>query len=275
MMKVQVISLDEAALKAFSQLTTPSARRSVARNIMEGARSKLITLAGEHLNSTRMDYIQGIQPLEFDEDGVALVLSGAIPMMVEHGWDARQLHETLLRGPGVNKASIKKTADGKRYRSIPFRHKTPGAGAQGGQPMGSAYGGYQSPMSRAAPKTVVKDAAGLGKRVHKAAKKLGEGQRLPPGMAPKLRPHHSTDIYAGMKANLQPVQKAGGAPGQVAHQRTYTTFRTISENVTNKWYHPGIEARNFFDKVESYVQKVAPGAIEAFLNEGLGGGTPG
>lgn len=265
--KVTVVSLDEDAFKAFSQLDSPEARRAIARNIMDGARAKLITIAGQRLNSTRMDYIQGVQPIEDAEDGVALVLAGALPLMVEHGWDERSLHETLL-GPGA-KGSVRVSKDGSRYRFVPFRHKTPGASNdQGGLRMGSAYGASPNPLSRARPKNVVADAAGLGKAVHKAAKKLKPGQALAPGLAPKLRDHHAADIYAGMRKVQQAVSDGKGG---VTFQNTYMTFRTISERKKGPhWFHPGIEARNFFQEVEGYVQKVAPAAVEAFVKGGLG-----
>lgn len=266
--KIRIISLDEATFSAFDQMTEPSAMQAIARNIMDGARAKLITIAGQRLDSTRMDYMQGIQPLEDAEDGVALVIAGALPLMVEEGWEPRSLHDTLL-GTGA-KGKVRTAKDGTRYRFIPFRHKTPGASNnQGGQRMGSAYAANQNPMSRARPKNVVTDAAALGKAVHKAAQKIKPGKGLAPGLAPKLRSHHSTDIYAGMRKNRQPVSDGKGG---VKFQNTYTTFRAISEKKKGPhWFHPGIEARHFFDDVDKYVQKVAPDAVTQFFQGGFKG----
>lgn len=271
MIRVNAALLDAAAFDAFPAIRRPGAMLAIATNIMEGARAKLIKIAGQELHSTRMDYIQGIQQLEFMDDGVALVIAGALPLMIEHGWDARYLHETLLHNPDA-KGNIKTSKEGKKYRSIPFRHKTPGTLKQGGQPMGSQFEA-KGGLSREQPKTIVNDSASLGKAIHKKAKQLKQNKRLPAGLAPKMREKHTTDPFAGMKANLQPVQKKGGAPGEVSYQRTYTTFRTISENVTDKWYHPGIEARNFLDRVHDYVTEVTPGAIQAYIDSALGEGT--
>ena len=132
--------------------------------------------------------------------------------------------------------------------------------------MGSQYSGAPKAMSNAAPHAVVEDVIALGKKVHGAAKKLKPGKSLQKGLAPKLREHHTVDIFAGMKANLQPVQKADGSVG---HQRTYTTFRTISEANRESWYHPGIQARNFLDSMGDYIKKIAPAAIEAFVGQVL------
>jgi hypothetical protein len=257
----------------FPELASAATRFQIARDIMDGARAHLVKLASERLHSTRSDYIAGIQPIARDGKSVVLALVGVLPNMVEGGWDGGFLQETLL---GDDAKGWKLSAEGFRYRSIPFRHKTPGAGPQGGQPMGSQYGANKNPMSNAAPHAVVEDTRALGKKIHGAAKKLitkteaGAGakghSRLPSGVGGigKLRPHHSTDIYAGMIVNKQAVQKKGGGVG---FQKTYTTFRTISEAVPDKWFHPGIQARHFMDDVSSYIEKVAPAAIEAFVQE--------
>ncbi len=275
MIRVQLIQIDADLLDKFPQLLDPGTRFQIARNLMEGARAKLIKIASERLHATRADYIAGIQPIEREGKDVVLTLAGALPNMVENGWDALFLHETLLSDEA---RGWKLSAEGHRYRAIPFRHKTPGSGPQGGQPMGSQFQ-ENHPGSLAAPHTIVEDARKLGQKIHRKAKTLISRKeaasgvkgsaRLPAGLAPKLRPHHTTDIFAGMIVNKQPVQKAGGKKGQVAHQRTYTTFRMISEAVPDKWYHPGIDARHFMDDVGDYIQQNAPGAVRAYLKEAL------
>jgi hypothetical protein len=76
--------------------------------------------------------------------------------------------------------------------------------------------------------------------------------------AAKLKPYHHSDPYAGLVVNKQ--QTAGGKS-----QRTYQVFRTISESVPGAWYHPGIEARDFFNDVSKYVDKIAPMVVDSFL----------
>jgi hypothetical protein len=269
MIRVNTIKIGPEVLEAFPQLGSAEHRFMLARSIMEGARAFLIKRAQQELHSTRGDFIAGVQPIQREGKEVVLAIVGVLPNMVENGWDGRFLHETLLgdeaRGWQIN-------ADGYRYRAIPFRHKTPGTGPQGGQPMGSQYTASGKSMSMAAPHLIVEDAAALGRKVHRAAKKLisrkeeAQGQRgharLAEGLAPKLRPHHVTDIYAGMSVNKQPVSKPGGG---VNFQRTYTTFRTISEARPDAWYHPGIEARHFLDRVDTFIQTNADKAISAYL----------
>lgn len=269
MMRVRAVLINASALTSLPLFDTPSARQAIAMNIMEGARDKLIALASQKLNSSRADYIHGIQPLELDNDGVALVLAGALPNMVEHGWDARQLQETLLHGPGVDHSKIYTAEDGSKYRFIPFRHKTPGAGSDlSGVRMGAAYG-VRGAASLAQPHTLVKDTKALGRRVHKAAKQLAGREGMQAGLAPKLRAHHATDIYAGMRVNKQAVSAPGGG-GKAAFQRTYTSFRAISDKQESPhWFHPGIKAREFFDDTQAYVEKVAQAAVAAYIDAGM------
>lgn len=269
MIQAKVVLIDAGGLASLPLFNTEAARRDIARQIMQGARAKLIHMASQRLNSSRADYIHGVQPLEEVDGGVALVLAGSLPNMVEHGWGARDLRETLLDSPNVDGSKVHESKDGFRYRFIPFRHKTPNAGSDlSGGRMGSAYG-PKSAASLAQPHTLVKDTQALGRRLHKAALNLQPREGMQAGLAPKLRPHHKTDIYAGMRVNRQAVSHPGGG-GKVAHQRTYTSFRAISDRPgTEGWYHPGIQARDFFREVGAYVQKVAVPAVEAYIRGGF------
>lgn len=270
MIHVQVIQIGADVLERFPMLGNVTSLFQISRNIMEGARAKLIKTAQEQLSSTAIDYINGIQPLEREGKSVSLSLVGVLPNMIENGWDARFLHDTLLSD---DTSGWKVNAEGLRYRVIPFRHKTPGAGPQGGQPMGSQFTPSQAP-SLSAPHTIVEDSRKLGNKIYRQAQKLITKKEarmgatgptgLRKGLAPLLRPHHVTDIFSSMIVNKQPVTGKGGGVG---FQRTYSTFRTISESEPGAWYHPGIEARDFMSTLPDYIAEVAPGAVEAFINE--------
>lgn len=253
MIRVRTITVGQDSLDVLRGLSDPSARAALAHDVMEGARAKLVSLASSRLRTSRDDYVRGIRPLEEEDGAVVLTLAGAVALMVEHGWDARDLRETLLGGP-----STRVSEDGHRYLRVPLRHVTPGASPRAGQPMGSQFA-VPGARSRSAPRAVVADATALGRRVHRAAKKLRPGQALPPGLAPKLRPGHATDPFAGMRAS--------GGP----RHRTYHTFRTISDARGGGWHHPGVEARDFFSEVEDYVRATAPAAVRAFVRSRLEG----
>jgi len=247
--------------------------QNIARDLADGARAHWIFLASKDLQSTRLDYINGIQPVEQIPNGYAITLVGSLPNMVEQGARSFDLHDTLL----ADGKKWHQAKDGGRYRAIPFRHKTPAAGPTGGQAMGSQWSA-KGPLSRAAsPQSQVEDIRKLAKAIHSKAKRLitsaersagAKGlTRLPSGLAPKLQRHHSTDIFAGMKVNKQAIVRGG----KVTYQRSYTTFRMIAVDAQGnprpegKWRHPGITARNFADQVAAYVEKIAPMAVESYL----------
>lgn len=239
----------------------PEAVKQVLSDVLSAARGQWIKYAGERLSGMgRVEYLAGIQEVQVNGFVGGIALVGLVPNLIEGGQDPFDMHKTLLGSnvpvvpPGAGMKGKHKRKGGPGYwRVIPFRHQTPGTlGAGGGAPMGSAYQG------------VVSNALALGKAVHKAALNLSAtigmpgqatqwGGALKAGLAPKLKPIHSTDIYAGMYR----VQKTY----QAATQNTYVTFRTISDAVPGKWLHPGVQARNIAADVQKYIEKVAPQAF--------------
>ena len=127
--------------------------------------------------------------------------------------------------------------------------------------MGFAYAA-DGPLSKRRKHFTVGDPMAVGKKVYKAAKALGPGQELPVGLVPKLRPHHSTDLYAGMLRM-----------GDKGHTQ-YRTFRTISREVTDKWLHPGITPRNLGLEVAEQIQEMVNTTVSGYL-AGLMGGAKG
>lgn len=238
----------------------PEVFKQLVADLMAGGRARWIQLAGEKLHTSRRDYINGIQEIELKGLSASVELVGVLPNLIEDGMDPYDMHQTLL-GPNVPVGSPgkKQAKGGHYYRAIPFRHQTAGTiGQGGGVPMGAAYEGHP----------LVKSAAALGRKVYSTAKKLSPttghpggpvkyGGRLPAGLAPKLKEKHSTDIYAGM-IRQEKVYKS-------ATQSTYTTFRTISDAVPDKWLHPGIEGAHLADEVHQFLEKIAVKAIEALI----------
>lgn len=240
--------------------------------VLAGAEDFWRRTAGAELSTSRVDYLNGIQPYEIRGSVGTLALVGNLPNMVENGLDGDIDLRDWLLGPDVpvvpmGKRGAHESADGNKYRAVPFRHATPGTSGRVGTPMGGAYQNH--PM--------VESAGDLGKRIYAVAKKLEAttstpeggveyGGRLAAGMAPKLKPHHSTDIYAGMIKSRKIYAKAT--------QSQYTTFRTISEKSDpEKWIipqgSPGY-GRHFLDQVEDYIARTAPMALEAFIKNATG-----
>lgn len=242
---------------------------TVVRDVMDAARDFWIKTAGEKLHGSLADYVNGIQPVESKSGTTSITLLGAFPNMIENGVGRYSMHDALL-GPQVPIAPVGQrgkhvNAKGQFYRSIPFRHQVPGTiGAGGGKVMGSAY---FTDLPQEIAKAMQHD---LGKAIHAQAKKLTPttgmpggptkwGGRLPAGVGGvgKLKPFHTTDIYAGM-VKQQKTYKS-------ATQNTYTTFRTISEAHPEKFIHPGLTAVHIAHDVQKYVEDTLPKALEMTL----------
>jgi hypothetical protein len=247
------------------------------QDMADAARAEWVKLGSQIDSSMRNDYVRAIQPGPKVQGGVArVVLVGSVANMLEHGAPQQDMRDFLL-GPEVpvvprGMRGKHEAEEGGYYRAIPFRHATPGASAGAvGQEMGSAYEGHEG----------VENAKKLGREVYGEARQLGAtksapgrgtayGERLPEGMAPKLRDYHATDIYAGMVREEKTYEQAT--------QSQYVTFRTISTHRTNeagervrateKWIRGPIRARKLAEQVAIFVERIAPRAIEAILGGG-------
>lgn len=143
---------------------------------------------------------------------------------IEHGRPARDLKTYLSTS---NKARTSKS--GSRYLVIPFRHNTPGHQALG----------------PAMPKAVYLHAKKLNQTIVPAIVGHTGSSRLPAGLAPKLKPEHATDPYAGM------VRMAANSPK--AKSSTYLTFRTMSSK-SGGWIIPPKDGLELVQKVEQAVR---------------------
>jgi hypothetical protein len=82
--------------------------------------------------------------------------------------------------------------------------------------------------------------------------KYAWGERLAPGLAPKLKASHATDPYAGMVRMDTSTGKQ--------KLSNYLTFRVMSERQTGKWIIPAQPGRYIVKKAVEDVQAKAAGA---------------
>lgn len=268
--------------KVVGQLTQLNIDGVVA-NIAAAARNHWIKLAEKDTSHLRFEYITGIQPIEMQPGQATVALVGELAHLLEDG-DPKILDmRTTLLGPNVPEAPFgrkgKRLAKaGHYYRAIPFRHMTLGRkdfprGKTHGQEMGSAYAGHSA----------VADSKKLGREVYNRARRL-EATRSAPGervayggrlkaeikvrgvkekgraTIPLLKEHHKTHIYAGMIRQRKVYERAT--------QTTFFTFRTISQAVNGEsWMRGPITARKYAVEVQGFVQRLAPRAIQALLEE--------
>lgn len=245
-----------------------AAQNQAMRLAIKAARAEWVRLAQTTLRSTMQTYINGIQQPEVEPGRASVALVGVLPNALEHGQKSYDMHATLLgpgvpvvpRGSGLPGKYARKNGKG-YYRFIPFRHGGPTSVGQAGAAMGAAYGGHAA----------VADAMALGRAIQKEAKRLKPsvmdplrpgktmwGGSLPAGMAPKLREHHATDIYAGMVKVQKTYKKAA--------QNQYMTFRTISTG-SKGWVRKATVGLNLNAKVRTFVEGILPSIIGAIMGK--------
>jgi hypothetical protein len=240
---------------------TKHAVDAVLTNIAEAARSHWIKLAGDGLHSTRRDYIAGIQPVDIMSGKATITLVGVLPNLIENGMDRLDLHATLL-GPKVPVAPLGERGkharqDGGFFRAVPFRHRAPTSSAAGGQRFGDPYQGHEA----------VADARKLGREIYAMARARAPtttqpyggparaGECLAAGLAPKLKPHHAIDIYAGLIREEKTYERAT--------QSQYFTFRMISTGSPG-WIRPATRGVHHAQEVARFAARIAPQAFQAY-----------
>lgn len=135
---------------------------------------------------------------------------------IEQGAPARDMKQMLQTS-----TRTKVSKQGEKYLTIPFRHNTPGQGALA-PAMPTRIHNQASQLS---PSTVTGKGLRVGANGDVAPKlKYLWGGRLPAGLAPKLRPSHKTDPYAGMtRFNTGSGKQRSSA---------YLTFRVMHQGAT-------------------------------------------
>lgn len=282
-MAILVVDLSGAIPEGL--VATSEVLASALPDIAQAVYNKLVALAGQRLHGSGEDYVAGLARPVFHEEGggggmrvpvAEIVLTGWLPVAVEEGWAGGDMKVALLNG-----RNAKTDKQGRKYNTVPFRHGWAGAGGNNFPTMGTAYGPGRGGASKAGVGPLGSaDATDLGNRVYAAAKKLGAtrgqpggpvayGDRLPEGLAPILRPHHKTDVYAGMIRNAKVAKRADQTTG-------YTTFRRVSENSDPAAFmHPGIEGRHLFREVSAEIPAIASFIINKTLEAlARGGGKP-
>lgn len=187
------------------------------------------------------------------------VVETTLPLadQIENGRPAKDLKKMLGSSPKVRQG--KKG----RYLIIPFRHNVPS---------GDGHSSYAKQMPAhiyaAAKQLSPSKITGTGTRVSgtgaydiKTKKlltvpqhKYAWGESLPAGMAPKMKSHHKTDIYAGMKRFDTSTGKAKSS--------AYLTFRVMSEH-SSGWIVPAKPGLHIARAIAQEVNKAVEDGIEA------------
>jgi hypothetical protein len=203
-------------------------------------------------SSERQAYVSSIK-WEYTGDLQARVWSTYdIANQIETGRPARDLKRMLLTSNKV-RISHSKKHNGQRYLIIPMRHNTPGNDATAPSMPMNVYAVAKSLL----PSRVIgqgtrpsQQTGAGGKSVNKSA--YAWGGSLPAGLAPKMKPGHKTDIYAGMKRF---TTSSGGQKSS-----TYLTFRIMGE-WSQGWIAPAKPGLYLARGVAEAIQPVAEKVI--------------
>ena len=254
------VSVAGAKAQILAALPATADRDRVLRGLGAAAMHTWKKLALEQLRSTSRDYIAGIQaPVDTKGEKVEVVLEGVLPNMVERGWSGGDMRRWMLSSPRA-----KRSKDGKRYATIPFRHGTP---TTGGRNVGPVMPGPIHEVAKKLAPTISRPGQGVGGG---PGRTTVWGQRLHPGMKMKdqarailerkEKPWHTTSIYMGMVRKAQPTR------GGKLQTSGFQTFRTISEHTNEPgkhWVHPGIRPRGLARQVERHMATLAHAIIVA------------
>ncbi len=172
---------------------------------------------------------------------------------IETGSPAKDLKRMLQTS---QKTRISKS--GHKYLIIPFRHNSSGSDAHAPSMPSAIYATAKGlSTSYVMPSGSIKPPQRLSGSGHMVAQNSYKwGGRLPAGLAPKLKDHHKTDIYAGM------VKFDTSTPH--AKSSAYMTFRVMSDK-SSGWIvpaKPGLYlAKNVADKLQPLLEAAIGGAV--------------
>lgn len=151
-----------------------------------------------------------------------------------------------------------------RYLYIPFRHNTPGNDAHAKSMPSHVY----DLAKGLAPSRVVGQTTRQSQQQGKTHLTVPQniyhwGSSLPAGLTKKQKPHHKTDIHAGM------YRFDTSTPGG-AKSSAYLTFRTMSERSPG-WIIPAQPGQNIAKGVADKMQPKAETAFSQAIKKTLGG----
>jgi len=216
-------------------------------------------IAKAHLwNGEKQPYIESIRSLMVGDFSGVVFTDYKLAEPIETGRPQHDLKAMLDSSMKVRIAQNGKNA-GKRYLIIPFRHNTPGnvALAQAMPPdvykqarmldVSRVTGGGSRPSGTGAMSVKSKKPIMVPQHQYKW------GDRLPPGLRPKLKDYHTTDQYAGM---VRFKTSAGGA-----NSSQYMTFRVMMEG-SPKWIVPAKPGLYIAKAVQTEINLLAPKVFE-------------
>jgi hypothetical protein len=210
-------------------------------------------------NGEKQAYIESINWLMLSDFEAIVSTTYDQAGAIETGRPAYDMKKRLNTSMKVRVAKHGKHA-GMRYLIIPMRHNTPGNVALAQAMPDDIY----KKAKRLDPSIItgtVSRPSGTGaislktkKPVMVPQQQYSWGGKLPAGLAPKLKPHHTTDIYAGMYRFNTSAGKGKSS--------SYNTFRVMGEWQSDKWIIPAKPGLYLAKSVQDSIALDAPKVFE-------------
>jgi len=220
--------------------------RFITERLVEGVTKamyyEILEQSSDGLSQTRAAYARGLNEPIFGPLKGTIVLTGSLPNMIEQGASGFDMKQGMLAS-----AKAKQGKNGK-YLTIPFRWGAPGSVGES-----EAFSNimpteiHSMLKSINASKTTPFGGGGIsGSSLNVKGTKYGGV--LTRGAFQSLKTRkvfgaytHKSPLAQGIKKASKKYENAMGAQ--------YMSFRRVSlASDKNSWVHPGLTARNFFDK---------------------------
>lgn len=217
-------------------------------DLANAAYASILANAQQQLQSTRQDYISGLNFTKLGDDSYLISLSGEMSNRLEEGFPAYDMKPGMLGskkivgvGSRAGEPWVQENKQGKKFAHVPFEH----------HPFSKA--GKTGDLSADIKKLLAFNRQGVRQKITKTfTDDLGKP------LAGKV----ATAIDAtGNLENLVKMQHIS-EKGRVSS--VYMTFRTISEDSTG-WKHPGYSGLGAFADAEKFVEAELENIIRILL----------
>ena len=256
-------------LKQNLQPKTNKILQEAALKLSAQAHAHIIEEVQANLHSSREKYLKALSEPKLVGDAYVISLDQSA-MWIEQGLEEHEMIDDLLSSP-----KAKTSKDGSKYLSVPFQHnKGPTQQTQAASDLTNTikselkrrnipYAKIETD-NKGNPKTGLLHKLDILKAPTKTQEGPGQGKgpvgsvRQGPTGIPFLQ---SIRIY----------QQNRMVNGKMTTQRSVMTFRTVSSKMkgSGRWVHPGVEAKNFFNKtrdwaLREWTEKIVPEVLEKF-----------
>ena len=224
-------------------------------DVANGAYAFIVSKAQQELNTTRMDYLKGLDFQNLGNNTYLIVLDGKFPNSLESGYTSFDVKTGMLEskkivqvGPRAGQPWVQTNKEGKKFAHVPFEHR----------PFSKAP--QVSDLAQAIRKIKVQNQEGLEQKLTKIFRD-STGRPI----EGKVATVESVDGFPQL-AGLTKYQKIyrNEEKGTETVQSLYMTFRTVSED-GKSWMHPGHPGIHAFEEAELWVQQEIDNIIKTLI----------